>query len=100
MEAMKLDILYDETERAFTRYVSYAAMNKRYDFGLVYTKHFFGKTIVFSIQSMQMILMSYDDILDDSFWIEKLDIHAQDVEDVKEFLQTVLFPLHSLMTQY
>lgn len=97
---MKFDILYDETERPITRYVSYAAMNKRYDFGMVYTKHFFGKTIVFSIQSMQMILMSYDDILHDSFWIEKLDIHAQDVDGVKDFLQSVLAPLDSLLTQY
>ncbi len=97
---MNYDYLYDEKEKALTRYVSYVAKKNRYDFGLVYTQNFEGKSIVMSLQNLKMVLMSYEDISHDIYWASKLGVEEEDVDSIKEFFQAVLYPIDNLRPQY
>jgi hypothetical protein len=98
--SMNFDYLYDEMERPFTRYVSFATKNKRYDLALIYTQHFDGKTVVMSVQNLQGVLISADDISHTSAWTQILQIDPDDIEIVKEFLRSRLYSIDRLMDQY
>ncbi|WP_143034977.1 DUF3055 domain-containing protein [Marininema mesophilum] len=54
--------LYDETERVQVRFVGFVSGNGRYDFGIVYTRMFFGKPLVVCLQTGRSSLLSQDDI--------------------------------------
>ncbi|WDL97469.1 DUF3055 domain-containing protein [Alicyclobacillus sp. ALC3] len=54
-------ILYDETEHTSTRYVGYAGEHGRYDIAVTSTTHFYGKRLVFVIQSGKTAIMNDDD---------------------------------------
>lgn len=54
-------LLYDETEHTSTRFVGYAGDNGRYDVAITSTAHFYGKRLVFIIQSGRTAIMNDDD---------------------------------------
>lgn len=54
-------ILYDETEHTSTRFVGYAGQHGRYDLAITTTDHFYGKKLVFIIQSGRTAIMNDDD---------------------------------------
>lgn len=53
--------LYDESERAKVRFVGFVSEHGRYDFGIVYTRMFFGKPLVVCMQTGRSSLLSVDD---------------------------------------
>jgi hypothetical protein len=97
---MSFEYLYEEMERPVSRYVSFVTDSHRYDLGLFYTQHFDGKSLVMSLQNMQAVLISADDVSHDGSWIETLNIAREDVEIVKQFLQKALSSLHKHVDQY
>ncbi|MDF2682498.1 MAG: hypothetical protein K0R47_3688 [Brevibacillus sp.] len=90
---MSFDYLYDQSETALSRYVAFTTENNRYDLGLFYSQHFDGKSFVLSLQNMQSVLISSDDIAYDHGWIDKLAVRAEDVEIVSSFLKKTLSSL-------
>ncbi len=84
---MTFEYLYDDTEKPLSRYVSFATGNNRYDFNLIFTQQFDGKSFIMSLQNLQAVLISSDEIIHDSSWITKLGIACEDIEIVKSFLQ-------------
>lgn len=97
---MKYDFLYDVMEKPLTRYVSVATQANRYDFGLLYSQHFDGKSIILSLQTWNGVLLSFDEIFHHEAWAKKLGIVAEDVEAVKEFLKATVNPQDRLADQY
>ncbi|WNC14914.1 SAV0927 family protein [Brevibacillus brevis] len=96
---MAFDYLYDQSENILSRYVAFATEHTRYDLGLFYSQHFDGKSFVVSLQNMQSILISSDDIGYDHGWVERLGVRAEDVDVVSSFLKrtlTSLFNNHDL----
>jgi hypothetical protein len=55
--------LYDESERTEVRFVGFVSDDARYDFGIIYTKQFFGKPLVVCMQSGRSTLMCSDEAL-------------------------------------
>lgn len=90
---MSFDYLYDQSENMLSRYVAFATENNRYDLGFFYSQHFDGKSFVLSLQNMQSVLISSDDIAFDHGWIDKLAICAEDVDIVSGFLKKTLSSL-------
>lgn len=99
-EAMKFDILVDETECQTAKYFCFAAEMERYDFTIFYSQRFFGKQIVISLQNGQMVLMSSEDIEHPEIWANKFSVHPSDVKHVQEFFHMVLDREPTLEAQY
>lgn len=90
---MSFDYLYDHSENMLSRFVAFTTEHNRYDLGLFYSQHFDGKSFVLSLQNMQTVLISSDDIAYDHGWIGKLAIREEDVELVSSFLKKTLSSL-------
>jgi len=53
--------LYDESEKVKVRFVGFVSDHGRYDFGIIYTKMFFGKPLVVCMQTGRSSLLSLED---------------------------------------
>ncbi|MBO2531986.1 Protein of unknown function [Planifilum fulgidum] len=53
--------LYDESEKVKVRFVGFVSDHGRYDFGIIYTKMFFGKPLVVCMQTGRSSLLSQED---------------------------------------
>lgn len=80
--------LYDESEQANVRFVGFISENGRYDFGIVYTRMFFGKPLVVCMQTGRSSLLALDDIdnLDDLQRLYNLK-SLKEAEEVANFLR-------------
>lgn len=54
--------LYDETEQANVHFFGFVSEYGRYDFGIVYTRMFFGKPLVVCMQTGRSSLLSREDM--------------------------------------
>lgn len=92
--------LYDEHEDVKVRFVGFTTEAVRYDFGIVYTNMFFGKTLVVCMQTGRSSLLDSSDISNVDHLVEvfKLDSKDEATELVSFFEDTI--PSHILETQY
>jgi hypothetical protein len=87
---MKLEIISEKRERQHLHYFCLISNNHRYDLTIGYSEQFFGKAMVTSIQSGNMVLLCQEDTHSDYFWASKLGIEAEDIPDFQEFFGLVL----------
>ncbi|WP_243292678.1 SAV0927 family protein [Bacillus sp. FJAT-47783] len=66
----------------------------------LYSKRFFGKQIVISLQNGQMVLMSSEDIELPEIWANKFSVHPADIKHVQAFFYMVLDREPILDAQY
>lgn len=85
-----VDILLEEKGKHSVHYYCIATEHHRYDFSVIYTNYFFGKAMVVSLQSNNMVLLCSEDIEKQYYWVEKLGINSIDVDECGTFLQTIL----------
>ncbi|MEH6938086.1 SAV0927 family protein [Bacillus sp. JJ664] len=85
-----IDIISESTERQFVHHYCLLTMNNRYDLSIAFSNHFFGKSMVTSIQSGQMILLCSEDTHADHYWAPKLGIAVEDVLEIQNFFSLVL----------
>lgn len=86
-----LEKLYDEHEDVKVRFVGLTTEEFRYDFGIVYTNMFFGKTLVICMQTGRTALLDADDLskldhLQRSYHLPSL----KEANDLSLFLEEVL----------
>ncbi|MCL6593290.1 MAG: DUF3055 domain-containing protein [Alicyclobacillus sp.] len=80
-------ILYDETEPTSTRFVGYAGQHARYDIAITSTVHFFGKKLVYAIQSGRTAIMNEEDAANIPYLMEAFQIRDEaEAEEFSEFL--------------
>lgn len=94
------DRLYDEVEQSQVRYVGFTSETTRFDFAIVHTNMFFGKTLVVDMQMGRSALLSGDDV-DNVDYVQKL-FNIKDHEEAEElagFFKSIL-PALSLGSQY
>ncbi|WML52370.1 DUF3055 family protein [Neobacillus sp. PS3-12] len=87
---MKLDILSEQKEQQLLHYFCLISDHHRYDFTIGYSEYFFGKAMVTSLQSGQMVLLCQDDIDLEIHWADKLGIETEDISELQEFFRLVL----------
>ena len=87
---MRLEIISEKKEKQLLHYFCIISNNHRYDLTIGYSEHFFGKAMVTSIQSGNLVLLCQEDTDADYIWASKLGIHAEDIPDFKEFFGLVL----------
>ncbi|QNR21595.1 DUF3055 domain-containing protein [Exiguobacterium sp. Helios] len=85
-----LEELYHVSETDKVRFIGVTTEQARYDFGVVFTKQFFGKMLVVSLTSGRAALLDHTDVLDADALYRLLGIETIDAEPVGEFLATLL----------
>jgi hypothetical protein len=91
-----MESLYDVTERAPLNFIGVMTEDKRYDFAIVHTNSFYGKTLVICMQSGRSAALGREDLgcADRLMDIYKLDERAE-AEQLADFLAMHLPDHHS-----
>ncbi|MBO9130323.1 DUF3055 domain-containing protein [Bacillus sp. 165] len=87
--------LYDEYENVKVRFIGFTTNDIRYDFGIVYTSMFFGKSLVVCMQTSRSALLGHDDIgniahLQQIFHIQTYEEAAELAEFLRFYIPDVL----------
>jgi Protein of unknown function (DUF3055) len=85
-----IDIISETKERQLVHYYCLLTQNNRYDLSIAFSSHFYGKSMVTSIQTGQMVLLCSEDIFADQYWAPKLGIVEEDVSEIQNFFSLVL----------
>ncbi|NHM33553.1 SAV0927 family protein [Neobacillus terrae] len=78
---MKLDIISEMSAQQLMHYFCLISNNHRYDLTIGYSEHFFGKAMVTSIQTGNMVLLCQEDTFAVDHWAEKLGIQKEDIPE-------------------
>lgn len=90
MEEIGLEELYTFSEMDQVRFIGITTELSRYDFGIVFTSQFFGKTLVVCIESGKAALLDHDDVLEEGTLVRLLGVATADEASVGEFLSDLL----------
>lgn len=92
--------LYDEVEQSQVRYVGFTSDTTRFDFGIVYTNMFFGKTLVVDMQTGRSALLCENDVQNIEYLQKLFNIKDRvEAEELAGFFQEIL-PGLPLENQY
>ncbi|MCD8502063.1 MAG: DUF3055 domain-containing protein [Bacillaceae bacterium] len=81
--------LYDDVEETKTRFVSFMGEHQRFDLAITTTNRYYGKKIIFDLQSSRYAIIGEDD-LDELGYIEEVyQLSPEDAEELKKFLYEV-----------
>lgn len=87
---MKLEILSEQKDRQLFHYFCLISNNHRYDLTIGYSDYFFGKAMVTSMQTGNMVLLCQEDTYTDDHWAGRLGIEPEDIPEFQEFFGLVL----------
>ncbi|MBT2657212.1 DUF3055 family protein [Bacillus sp. ISL-18] len=87
---MKIDILSEQKENQLLHYFCLITNHHRYDLTIGYSSYFFGKAMVTSLQSGNMVLLCQEDTSQDQHWAERLGIEEEDITELQNFFSYVL----------
>jgi hypothetical protein len=83
--------LYDESEKVKVRFVGFVSDHGRYDFGIIYTKMFFGKPLVVCMQTGRSSLLSLEDAENLEYLQRVYNLRSrEEAEELSVFLRTNL----------
>ena len=85
-----IEELYHVSEVDKVRFIGVTTDHARYEFGVIFTGHFFGKMLVVSLSSGRAALLDHEDVLDDDGLHRLLDVDPIDTSAVGDFLATLL----------
>jgi hypothetical protein len=85
-----LFFLYDDTETTRTRFVSFVGETNRFDLGITTTERFYGKLLVFNIQSNRFAIIGEDDLEEPGYLEHVYGISEEEATELKQFLYTLL----------
>jgi Protein of unknown function (DUF3055) len=85
-----LFFLYDDTETTRTRFVSFVGGTNRFDLGITTTERFYGKLLVFNIQSNRFAIIGEDDLEEPGYLEHVYGISEEEATELKQFLYTLL----------
>ena len=84
--------LYDEAEETKTRYVSFMGTSARFDLGIMQTDRYYGKNLVFDIQSGRFAIIGQDDLEEPGYLEHVFNLNEEDAQDLREFLEETVGP--------
>lgn len=89
MSSEELIYLYDDEENTRTRYVSFVGETSRFDLGITTTERFYGKLLVFNIQSNRFAIIGQDDLNEPGYLEHIYGISEEEAEELQNFLSTL-----------
>jgi hypothetical protein len=79
--------LYDITEQTQVNFAGYISENARYDFSIIETDQFFGKSLVVCMQTGRSSLMCFDDLSNLDYLQSVFNIvRKEEAEELSNFL--------------
>ncbi|PTM57680.1 DUF3055 domain-containing protein [Desmospora activa] len=90
MSSEETIFLYDDVEETRTRFVSFVGDNSRFDLGITTTQRFYGKLLVFNIQSNRYALIGSDDLEEPGYLEHVYAISEEEAAELKDFLYSLL----------
>lgn len=81
--------LYDDTENAKIRFVSFLG-DTRHDLTLIQTDRHYGKTIVLNTQSNRFGIIGRDDLEEPGYIAHVFNISESEATEITEFLMDVI----------
>jgi hypothetical protein len=87
---MKLDILSEQKDQQLLHYFCLISNNHRYDLTIGYSNHFYGKAMVTSMQTGNMVLLCQEDTYAPHYWADRLGIEEEDISEFQDFFGLVL----------
>jgi HKD family nuclease len=82
--------LYDEREETQTRFVSFAGRTNRFDLAITTTDRFYGKKMVFNIQSGITAIVGSDDLDQEGYLEYAFKLSEEEAEELLEFLHLMI----------
>jgi Protein of unknown function (DUF3055) len=82
--------LYDETNETKTRFVSFMSEEQRHDFALLYSDHYYGKTVVLDILSNRFAIIGHDDLNEPGYIEHAFQTDEKVAEEITDFLREVI----------
>lgn len=90
------DDLYDLVESSNVNFVGCVSEASRYDFAIVYTKHFFGKPLVICMQTGRSSLLCADDLTDNELLRSRFQVpNDQAADELRNLLSNRLPTINS-----
>lgn len=83
-------LMYDETEETSTRFVGFVGQKSRFDLAITATSHFFGKTLVYCLQSGRSAILTADESEDTAYIAEAFRVSEEEAEELSIFLSSNL----------
>ncbi|NWQ39109.1 DUF3055 family protein [Bacillus sp. EB106-08-02-XG196] len=87
---MKLDILSEQKDQQLMHYFCLISNNHRYDLTIGHSNHFYGKAMVTSMQTGNMVLLCQEDTYAPHYWADRLGIEEEDIAEFQDFFGLVL----------
>lgn len=97
----RFENLYDLHEVANVRFMGFATENMRYDFGIVFTRRFYGKPLVICMQTGQSTLLSSEEARNPSYLKKIFRLPSQEeAKQLSEYLRDHIPPVPFEESQY
>lgn len=82
----EFDLMYDETEETSTRFVGFVGAQARFDLAITTTNHFFGKKLVYCLQSGRSVIMTANEAEDVAYICQAFRVSDEEGEELAAFL--------------
>lgn len=82
--------LYDEVEETPVRYVSFMGENQRFDMAVLSTNRYFGKKLVFDMQSNKFAIIGTDDLEEEGYLEYAFNLNEEDGHELRDFLYEII----------
>lgn len=86
----KYHLLYDDRLETKTRFISFEGEFGRYDFCLIYSDRFFGKTLLLNMLSNRYAIVGEDDLSEEGFLENSFQMGLDEATELKEYLKDLL----------
>ena len=82
-----MHILYEDTETTEIKYISFIGeSNAKFDLAIISTDRFYGKRIVFNIQSGKTAIIGRDDLEEPGYLEHAYQLSEDEAKDLYEYL--------------
>lgn len=82
----EFDLMYDETEETSTRFVGFIGMHSRFDLAITTTQHFFGKKLVYCLQSGRSSILTAQECEDTAYICQAFHVSEDEGVELAAFL--------------
>lgn len=86
----ELDLMYDETEETSTRFVGFVGARSRFDLAITTTHHFFGKKLVYCLQSGRCAILTAEEAQDTPYICDAFHVTEDEGTELCAFLNANL----------
>ncbi len=82
-----MHVLYEDTENTNIKYISFIGeSNAKFDLAIIPTDRFYGKKIIFNIQSGKTAIIGHDDLEEPGYLEHVYQLTEEEAKDLYDYL--------------